>query len=113
MNFVESGNAEWVDWSMSVDALMGVSESSQLTHSQLIDYQLALTELEVEFFLAADAAGSVPEGDWTPDKAADMGVARYGGKATIESVNANGPTEGSASFSVNLKAASPLVKLTA
>lgn len=108
----ESGNAEWVDWSMSVDALMGVSEASQLTHAQLIDYQLACTELEVEFFLAANAAGDVPVGDWTPDKAAEMGVARYGGKATIENVNTNGPNAGKASFSVNFKAASILKKIT-
>ena len=107
-----SGTAEWVDWSMSVDALVGVSADQQLTHEQLLDYQLSLTELDAEFFLAANAKGDVPKGDWTPDQAKDMGVARYGGKATIESINTNAPGEGKASFSVNLKAAGILQKIT-
>ena len=103
---------EWVDWNMSADALMGVSSKQQLTHAQLLDLQLSLEKLDVEFFLAADASGDVPEGDWTPDMAEGMGVARYGGKATIESINANAPNEGNASFSVNFKAAAKLGKIT-
>lgn len=106
-----SGTAEWVDWNMSADALMGISSEQQLTHEQLLDYQLALTELDAEFFLAADAKGDVPAGDWTPDQAKNVGVGRFGGKVTIESINANAPNEGNASFSVNLKAAGKLAKI--
>ena len=105
--------AEWVDWTMSVDALVGISRESQLTHAQLLEYQLALTKLDVELFLVADGDGEVPEGDWTPDLAEQWGFARFGGKATIESINTNGPNEGKASFSVNLKAASILKKIIA
>lgn len=107
-----SGTAEWVDWNMSADALMGISSEQQLTHEQLLDYQLALTELDAEFFLAANAKGDVPTGDWTPDQAKDVGVGRFGGKVTIESINANAPSEGYASFSVNLKAAGKLSRIT-
>lgn len=108
----DPGDPEYVDWTINVDALMGVSEQSQLTYSQLIDLQLSLVKLDVEFFLAANGGGAVPDGDWTPETAEAMGMARYGGKATIESVNANGPAEGKASFSVSLKAAGVLKKIT-
>lgn len=107
----ESGTAEWVDWSANVDALMGVSEASQLTYAQLMDLQLSLTELDLEFFIAANASGDVPEGDWTPDTATEWGAARYGGKVTIESISSNGPNEGNASFTVNFKAAGKLNKI--
>lgn len=107
-----SGDAEWVDWSINVDALVGVSDDAQLTEMQLRDYQLDLAELDAEFFMVKDGDGAVPEGDWTPDTAASSGVGRYGGKVTIESINTNAPTEGKASFSVGLKAASHLKKIT-
>lgn len=107
-----SGDAEWVDWTMSVEALVGVSSAEQLTEAKLRRLQLNLAELDAEFFLAANGKGSVPSGDWTPDNAEEMGVARFGGKVTIESISTNAPTEGNASFSVNFKAASPLVEIT-
>lgn len=108
-----SGEAEWVDWTMNVDALVGVSDDAQLTEAQLRDYQLELAELDAEFFMVQDGDSAVPEGDWTPDTAQQSGVGRFGGKVTIESINTNAPNEGKASFSVDLKAASPLKKITA
>lgn len=103
---------EYVDWSLNGDSLIGISAAEQLTYEQLMDLQLSLTVLDVEFFLAADGAGAVPDGDWTPDKAADYGFAPYGGKATIESISANAPTDGKASYSVAFKPASALKKIT-
>ena len=108
-----SGDAEWVDWTMTADALVGISDEAQLTEEQLRDYQLDLVELDAEFFMVKDGDGAVPEGDWTTDTAASSGVARRGGKVTIESINTNAPNEGKASFTVNFKAASPLKKITA
>lgn len=108
----DPGDPEYVDWTINVDALMGASEQSQLTYSQLIDLQLSLVKFDVEFFLVANGEGAVPDGDWTPEKAEAVGMARYGGKAIIESVNASGPAEGKASFNVSLKAAGVLKKIT-
>lgn len=110
-----SGDAEWVDWSISAEAIIGVSATQQLTASALLDLQLALTEVDVECFVAADGAAAVPEGDWQnmTDALKEYGWMPYGGKATIESTTANGPQEGKATFSVQLKAAGKLEKITA
>ena len=110
-----SGDAEWVDWTMSCDALVGASAAEQLTEAQLRRYQLQLKELDAEFFMAANGDAKVPEGDWVPESAAAIalaGFARFGGKVTIESINTNAPVEGKASFSVSFKAASPLAEIT-
>lgn len=110
-----SGDAEWVDWTMSCDSLVGVSSASQLTEAKLRRLQLQLKEVDIECFLAANGDAKVPEGDWvpeTPEALEQAGFSRWGGKATIESINTGAPAEGKASFSVSFKAASVLAEIT-
>ena len=110
-----SGDAEWVDWTLSADAVSGASEATQLTEAALRRYQLALTELDVEFLLVANGDGKVPEGDWQPEnvqQVKEWGFLPLAGKATIESINTNAPAEGKATFSINFKAASTLAEVT-
>lgn len=103
----------WVDWSANSENMVGVDEKEpvQLTYSKLLELQLSKTAVELSVDLVTNPDGAVPEGDWEPDTSTVYGFAAYGGKAYIESVNLNAPSDGKSTISVAFKPAGLLKKI--
>lgn len=109
-----AGEFDFVDWNASSENVVGANENvtNEIVYAELVELQLAGTVIDLSFELMANATGKIPQGGWTPDSATNKAFVAYGGKALIESVNLNAPTDGNATFSVNFKAVGPLTKIS-
>lgn len=110
-----AGEFDWLDWNASSENVVGFNENvtAEMVYAELLDLQIAGTEIDLSCELMANATGKVPTSGWTPDTAQNKAFAAYGGKVLIESVNLNAPVDGNATVSVNFKAVGPLTKLGA
>ena len=108
-----AGEFDFVDWSGNSDNVLGANENvtSEMVYAELMELQLNGEVIDLSLELITNAGGKIPESGWSPDTTEHKDFAAYGGKALIESVNLNAPTDGVTTVSVSFKAVGPLTKL--
>ena len=106
-----SSEFEFIDWTVSSNSGVGKNDNvtAQMLYAQLLELQLAGTQVDVIIDLVANAKGAVPSGDWHSDSSLDDIFVPYTGKAWVD-LNMDAPAEGNATLSVTFKAAGPLSK---
>ena len=95
-----------ISWDASSGYVVAESEADYIA---LVDKQLAGEPIDVEFIDVMDKASATDKGATGDVEAATSGI-KMSGKAIITSIQLSAPTDGDATFSINLQGTGKLTK---